>query len=132
MDQETVRKELRSLRKLAKYVDAVAGLRKKQLRRTEYIKTAAPIQSREQLLAAAKQSMDLEKFEEQLRELCALEKKYMSVIRQFSAEDQVILLEGVIGGVSYIELGNRFGYSEEGIRKRVQRLIRQMAVKIEK
>lgn len=78
---------------------------------------------------------DLDKLQESLRKLDAnglikksIEKKekYFEAISHLDSINQTIILDSIINGVTYWKIGNKLGFSEIAIKKRVNKSVRQI------
>jgi len=58
----------------------------------------------------------------------SIEKKdrYFEAIAKLDPMNQTILVDFVINGEAYWKIGNKLGFSSEGVRKRVRRAIKQI------
>ena len=78
---------------------------------------------------------DLEKLQDSLNKLDtngfikqSIEKKekYLEAISHLEPINQTIIIDSVINGVTYWKIGNRLGFSEVAIKKRVNKCVRQI------
>ena len=125
-----VKSDLKNLRKAIKIIDAVMEAENKHIKRLELLKflgqdefTREEIERTERIL----QCYDAAKY---ISEANRLEEKYMGVINALEPIDRTIVLEGYINGNPYWKIGMKIGYSEEGIRKRMAKIIKQIAENI--
>lgn len=58
--------------------------------------------------------------------------KYFEAISHLESINQTIIIDSVINGVTYWKIGNKLGYSEVAIKKRVNKSIRQIVDYINK
>lgn len=130
MEIAKVKQELRSLRKLNRYVDSAIARQDRYQKRLTLLRNGVQSPNTTKQIATLEKALSSLGLDRSIKELCALEKKYTDVINTFSPMDRVILMDGYVGGMSYAELGEKLGYTEEGIQKRVKKLIKKIAEKI--
>lgn len=84
---------------------------------------------------------DLRKLSESIKKLDAnglikqsIEKKdkYFEAIAHLESVNKTIIIDSVINGVTYWKIGNKLGYSDETIKKRVNKSIKQIVDYINK
>ena len=128
---EEVKAELRALRKLSHSVEA--GMRARELheKRLTYLRRrgdpsdADEIRRIERIIASLL-------IDEHIARLSALEEKYMPLINSLPECDRTIILEGYVNGKAYWRIGRDIGYSEVGVKKRVDAAMRKMAESLSK
>jgi DNA-directed RNA polymerase specialized sigma subunit len=57
-----------------------------------------------------------------------LENRYMEAILSLDPTDKTIALNTYINGVPYWKTGTELGFSEEGVRKRITKIIKKIAL----
>lgn len=65
-----------------------------------------------------------------INEALLLEEKYMGIIMSLEPLDRSIILDTYINGLPYWKIGMQIGYSEEGIRKKISKIIKSIALSI--
>ena len=55
-----------------------------------------------------------------------IREKYIDAISKLDVENQTILIDSFVNGMSYRSIGRKLSYSEETIKKRVKKSIRQI------
>ena len=129
MEKERIERVKKDLRELKKHVHLINTLlrRKAQyllridtLRKSHRIKAREEIEMIEEVLA----QMNIEKYIERATNL---EKKYMTKIKKLSITDQAIIIDYYINGLPAWKIGLRLDYSEDGIRKRLQKALEKIA-----
>lgn len=58
---------------------------------------------------------------------CEIEEKYMEAINALPLVDRGIIVDAFINGTPYWKIGLSVGYSEEGVRKKVSKIISAIA-----
>ena len=123
---EQIKKDLRRMRKLSHAIEASTAAREH-------------LENRLKVLAHAEQSektkLEVEKIERVISSLnvealisesTKLEVKYISAISSFPPIDQVILIDSCINGLTYWQIGKKIGYSESGVKKRINKIIENL------
>ena len=125
-----VKSDLKSLKMAIKAIDAIMDAENKHIKRLELLKfmgednfTKEQIEKTESIL----KRLDAAKY---ISEANKIEAKYMGIINSLDPLDKTIILDGYINGNPYWKIGMRVGYSEEGIRKRVAKIIKLIAEKV--
>lgn len=124
-----VKSDLKNLKKAIKAIDAIMDAENKHIKRLELLKflgqdefTREETERTERIL----KTYDASKY---ISEANKIEEKYMGIINTLDPLDKTIILDGYINGNPYWKIGMRVGYSEEGIRKRVAKIIKLIAEK---
>ena len=118
-----IKKELRSLRKINKSIEASFRMRSKYEKRLNYLKNNLQAKEAERvqtLLAGLK-------IDEQIIRATEMEAKYMTIIDKLEPIDRTIIIDACINGKTYLAIGMDVGYSEEGVRKRIDRICYKIA-----
>ena len=71
--------------------------------------------------------MGLMSIEEYIKEATDIEAKYMSAINQLDPLDKAIVLDNLVNGIPYWKIGLKLGYTEDGIKKRINKAIRKLS-----
>ncbi len=129
MEKEQIEKVKRDLKDLKKHVHLINTLlrRKTQyLLRIDTLKKSHRIKAREEIefLEGAIMLMNVDKY---IERATAIEKKYMNKIKKLSITDQAIIIDYYVNGLPAWKIGMRLDYSEDGIRKRLQKAIEKLA-----
>ena len=118
-----IKKELRALRKINKSIEASFRMRSKYEKRLNYLKNNLQAKEAERvqtLLAGLK-------IDEQIIRATEMEAKYMTIIDKLEPIDRTIIIDACINGKTYLAIGMDVGYSEEGVRKRIDRICYKIA-----
>ena len=121
---EQVKKDLRSLKHLEysiqTFTEAHERLRKQyEAHKNDGLSTEVELKK----LLDAINRLDASKF---IRKSIEKKDKYFEAISQLEPMNQTIIVDSVINGVTYWKIGNKLGFSEIAIKKRVERSIRQI------
>ena len=122
-----VKKDLRELKKYTHAIKQLECAQRTHLARIKLLesigggeKTNKLIERENALLA----SLDAKTV---IEGACTLEEKYMAKINELPLPDRGIIIDCVINGTPYWKIGLEIGYSEEGVRKRVSKIIAKIA-----
>ena len=122
-----VKKDLRELKKYTHAIKQLECAQRTHLARIKLLesigggeKTNKLIERENALLA----SLDAKTV---IEGACTLEEKYMAKINELPLPDRGIIIDCVINGTPYWKIGLEIGYSDEGVRKRVSKIIAKIA-----
>lgn len=118
---ENVKKDLRLLRKLTHTIEMSMELKSRHEKRLAYLRTRERENSEE--IERMERLMREMRFDEDIAKATALEEKYMQIINRLESIEKTIILDGYINGKPYWKIGQGIGYSEEGVKKRVKKII---------
>lgn len=121
-----VKRDLRNLRKLTHSIEVSLQVKERHEKRLAWLKERQPtkevksdIEQIEKVLA----TLDMEKY---INKATAIEAKYMEAINKLEPFDKTIILDGYINGKAYWKIGQEIGYSVDGIKKRVAKIIKKI------
>lgn len=120
----------KDLRELKKYTHAISQLESAQKTHLMRIKLLEGLEKNERVLALIEKEKSLMASLASLASLenaCALEEKYLSVINALPLIERGIIVDAFINGMPYWKIGLQIGYSEEGVRKKVSKIIAKIA-----
>ncbi|MBQ3018094.1 MAG: hypothetical protein IJD89_04025 [Clostridia bacterium] len=123
-----VKKDLRELKKLTHASRAIESAVDTHLAR---IKTLKNLPSSERISTLISKEEELLKSLNTLGKIedaQLLENKYMEAIMSLDPTDKTIALNTYINGVPYWKTGIELGFSEEGVRKRITKIIKKIAL----
>ena len=124
---EKVRADLRLLRKIGHNIDVLIGVRQRHEARLEMLKrerrSIDEIRKIEAVIDGLQISQSIERATE-------IEEQYIRAINQLDPLDRTIILDGYLNGKSYWKIGASIGYSESGVKKRINKIIEQIALMI--
>lgn len=122
-----VRRDLRNLRKLTHSIEVSLQVKERHEKRLVWLKERpitkevnSDIEQIEKVLA----TLDIEKY---ISKATAIEAKYMEAINKLEPFDKTIILDGYINGKAYWKIGQDIGYSVDGIKKRVSKIIEKIS-----
>ena len=123
---ERVKKDLRELKKHVHLINTLQRRRAQYLLRIEDLKKSHRIKAREEIIML-EEVLSLMNIEKYIERAADIEKKYMKKIKSLSITDQIIIIDYYINGLPAWKIGMRIDYSEDGIRKRLQKAIEKIA-----
>ena len=123
---ERVKKDLRELKKHVHLINTLQRRKAQYLLRIEDLKKSHRIKAREEIIML-EEVLSLMNIEKYIKKAADIEKKYMKKIKSLSITDQVIIIDYYINGLPAWKIGMRIDYSEDGIRKRLQKAIEKIA-----
>jgi DNA-directed RNA polymerase specialized sigma24 family protein len=121
---EQVKKDLRSLKHLEysiqTFTEAHERLKKQyEAHKNDGLSTEAELKK----LLDAINRLNTSEF---IRKSIEKKDRYFEAISQLEPMNQTIIIDSVINGVTYWKIGNKLGYSDETIKKRVNKSIKQI------
>ncbi|MBQ7761374.1 MAG: hypothetical protein IJ400_04890 [Clostridia bacterium] len=129
---DKIKEDLRSMRKNAHVIDGLYNLQKtheKRISLLEKLKRGERVQG---AILQEKQSLEQIDVLGYIQRSRDLESRYMRAIESLDPIDRTIIMESFINGVAYWKIGNKLGFTSEGIRKRIQRAITKIADHVSK
>lgn len=124
---DKVKNDLRSMRKNAHVINGLYNLQKTYEKRISLLEKLERGERVRQAILREKQSLDEVDVLGYIKESRDLEAKYQRAINSLDPVDKTIIIESFINGVAYWKIGNRLGFTSEGIRKRIQRALTKIA-----
>lgn len=122
-----IRRDIRAIRKNSKALKRLIELQGMYFLRIEALEKTS--KSKERDVAIEKQKLLLESLDiEGFSKACAEnEERYMDAINKLEPLDKAMLLDSVINGKQNWEIGVKYGYTENGARKHIARIIEKLA-----
>ena len=130
MKIEEVKRDLKSLKN---YTLAINKLRETQETHIMRIKMLEKMQKSEKINSIIERERKLLSdlnIATKISEAQEIEEKYMKTILSLSPLDRSIILDAYINGQAYWKIGVAIGYSEEGVRKKISKIIKNIALSI--
>ena len=122
--KKEIQKDLRNLRKASRAVEAKLRVKESHERRRAYLEERKAPASELLRIANFIDSLDIEG---SIRRASELENRYMEAINGLDDIDKTIILDGYINGKPYWKIGREIGYTEDGIKKRVSKILERLA-----
>ena len=117
---EQIKSDLRQIRRLSHSIDSKISAKERLERQKAFLKDPTEIDKIERVISSLC-------IEEHIAEASALEQKYISAIGALSPTEQIIIIDSYFNGLTYWQIGRRIGYSESGIKKRINKIIENLA-----
>lgn len=124
---ERVKKDLRQLRKITHSIEVSLQVKERHEKRLELLKSVENTPELTENIESIEEVLSTLNIEESINRAMALESKYIEAIKKLEPLDRAIILDGYINGTAYWKIGRNIGYSEAGVKKRVNKIIGQIA-----
>lgn len=124
---ETIKKDLRQLRKVTHSIEALMTMKDKHEKRLEYLSGLPPSESVEEekrKIVSLLEKVDIQGY---IARAAALEERYMAAIDKLDPLDKKILIDGYINGKAYYKIGWEIGFSTQGVQNRISIIIKKIA-----
>lgn len=121
-----VKKELRNLSRLNRSIEAAVRARERHEKLLDILRKN-PSPGCEEEERRILRIIDGLRIDESMRLSHEIEERYIPAIRQLDRLDQIIVIEGIINGKAYWKIGRDIGYTEDGIKKRMQKIFCQLS-----
>ena len=122
-----VKKDLRELKKYTHAIKQLESAQRTHMARIKLLESVEGGDKIKRLIEREKALILSTKAPEVIEYACALEEKYMAVINSLPLIDRGIIVDCVINGTPYWKIGLQIGYSEEGVRKKISKIIAKIA-----
>ena len=127
MEKEKVKSDLRKLRKITHRITVGMDCKQNHERRLEYLRGKTPTKEIIDEIRKIKEVLGSLHIEDDIKTATALESTYMAAIDKLEGFDKTIMIDGYINGKPYWKIGRDIGYTEVGVRKRVEKAIEKLA-----
>lgn len=127
MEKEKVKSDLRRLRKITHSITVALECKQNHERRLELLRNGRQTQETIEEIKKLEEVLGSLHIEENIKKATALESLYMEAIDKLEGFDKIIIIDGYINGKAYWKIGRDIGYTEVGIRKRVEKAIEKLA-----
>lgn len=124
---ETIKRDLRQLRKVTHSIEALMTMKEKHEKRLEYLSGLPPSESIEEekrRITSLLEKVDIQGY---IARATALEEKYMAAIDKLDPLDKKIIIDGYINGKAYYKIGWGIGFSTQGVQNRISIIIKKIA-----
>ena len=122
-----VKKELRALKKGAHAIERLIEIQGMHFTRIKALSALEESEEKEGLIRAEKEIIASLKLEDEIAKNAMLAKQYSQAISTLSLTDRAMVLDCYMGGKPYWKIGMEYGFSEEGARKHIDRLVKKIA-----
>ena len=122
-----VKKDLRELKKHAHAIERLKEAQSTHEARIKMLEKLNSCKKTQEIIEKERRHIELLPIEKEIESARELEEKYMSAISTLGPIDKSIIIDTYINGVPYWKIGVALGYSEEGIRKRLGKAIKEIS-----
>ena len=123
-----IKQELRTLRKLNHSIDSAVRTKERYERRKEFIKQLrGKEEEKKKKLQRVDELINKLELDRLIDEVTHRESLYMDAISKLEPHDMTIILECYVNGRTYRDMGYYLGYTEVAIRKKVSKIIENLA-----
>ena len=128
MKTEEVKKDLKNLKLHNQSVLKLKEVMDTHLMRIKMLERMEKSDKTEELIKKEQRLLSSLDFTAKIDKALILESKYMEIITSLNPLDRTIILDAYINGLPYWKIGTSLGYSEEGIRKKISKIIKSIAL----
>lgn len=124
---ETIKRDLRQLRKVTHSIEALMTMKDKHEKRLEYLSGLPPseaVEEEKRKIVSLLEKVDIQGY---IARATALEERYMAAIDKLDPLDKKILIDGYINGKAYYKIGWEIGFSTQGVQNRISIIIKKIA-----
>lgn len=125
-----IRQDLRLLKKIQHSIQVLLDVESIHKKRLEVLLSKQQTESIKQDIIKIQDILSKLDIENYIKRATEIESKYWEAINNLPPLDKTIILDGYINGTSYWKLGNKLGYSEDAIKKRIPKIIENIAESI--
>ena len=118
-----VKKDLRALKKSSHAIQRLIEVQGLYYKRVKALESFGGCN----VSSAEKESELARRLKEEIAQSQELERKYMGAILTLDTSDKAMLLDCYINGMPYWKIAMEYGFSEEGARKHLDRLVKKIA-----
>lgn len=122
VDIEIIKRDLRQLRLVTHSIEAFMTMKDKHEKRLEYL-SGQEVDEEKKRIEELLKRIDIQGY---IVRATSLEEKYMAAIDKLDPLDKKIIVDGYINGRAYFKIGRDIGYTEAGIRKRLDKIFKQI------
>lgn len=124
---ESIKRDLRQLRKVTHSIEALMTMKDKHEKRLEYLSGLPPseaVEEEKRKIVSLLERIDIQGY---IARATALEERYMAAIDRLDPLDKKILIDGYINGKAYYKIGWEIGFSTQGVQNRISIIIKKIA-----
>ena len=125
-----VKRDLRLLKKNSHAVKRIIEIQGLHFKRISALEKMEKSEENKVIIKREKEIIQRLRLKEVMAESAEIERKYLSALDTLHPRDKAMVLDCFVVGMPYWKLGAEYGYSEEGVRKHINALIRELASKV--
>ena len=122
-----IKRDLRRLRKVTHSVEVTLQVKERHEKRLSYLEREKPTKENIEEARKIRKNLASLRIDDIIKEATTLESLYMEAISKLEPLDRTIILDGYINGKAYWKIGRDIGYTENGVQKRVSRILEILA-----
>ena len=130
MNKSKLKEELRQLKKTVHIIETLKGVQERYIKRIDALSKLTQTSRIQDQIKTTKKVLSMLKIDEYVEEAHALEEKYMSYINELEPVEKALMLETLINGNPYWKIAMNYGYTEESLRKKIDKNLRKLAASI--
>ena len=128
MKIDEVKKDLKNLRLYNRSISKLKELMTTHEMRIKMLEKMGENERIKGIIAKERSLLSSLDFATKIDNALSLEEKYMGFITSLDPLDRDIIIDAYINGLPYWKIGLEIGYSEEGVRKKVSKIIKEIAL----
>jgi DNA-directed RNA polymerase specialized sigma24 family protein len=125
-----VKKDLNELRKLTHAIKAIESAANTHKSRINLLSSLTQNDKIKELISKEEALLKDIYGADKIEQTQSLERVYMGAIMSLDPTDRSIALNTYINGLPYWKTGLEVGYTEEGVRKRIAKIVKQIAISL--
>lgn len=122
-----VKRDLKGIKQNSRAVMHLIEVQGIHFKRIEAISALPKSEKNEEIIKKEKELISALGIEKMIEQSQRLESEYMNAISCLGEMDKALILDVITGGMTYYKLGVKYGYTEEGMRKKVNSVITALA-----
>lgn len=130
MKIDEVKKDLKNLKLHNRSIKKLKEIMETHIMRIKMLERMEQTDKVKNIIAKERELLSSLDFATKIDKALELEKKYMEAITALDPLDREIILDAFINGLPYWKIGISVGYSEEGVRKKISKIIKNISLSI--
>ena len=122
-----IKRDLKGIKKNSRAVMRLIEVQGIHFKRIEAISALPKSDKNQEIINKERELILSLGIERMIEENQRLESEYMKAISSLCEMDKALILDVITGGMTYYKLGVKYGYTEEGMRKKVDSVINTLA-----
>ena len=122
-----IKKDLRRLRNMTHSIEVLLKVKEMQEKRISYLEWERQVIGSDEAAEKIRENLAALRIYENIKEVTTLESEYIEAISNLDPLDRTIILDGYINGKAYWKIGREIGYTEAGVKKRMQKIFEKLA-----
>lgn len=118
-----VKRDLKGIKQNSRAVMHLIEVQGIHFKRIEAISALPKSEKNQEIIEKERELISALGIEKMIEQTQRLESEYMEAIKCLCEPDRALILDVITGGMTYYKLGVKYGYTEEGMRKKVNSVI---------